>query len=199
MTKKIVAGVIIPIVALVICFAPIKTAAYTVTVDYQDTETYYVNEPYEHSYTTKEKTLLWPDLETSHLEGKIDGRRQTIGIFAKYANTHDFPIEASFVLLERTDREICEGDECHTEKGEFKRVESSEFHAEPGETVSTKFYFEQERNIFRHVRMEPDPMYVEKEVTTTEYRQVEKQRTVTKQRPETRYKKVTLLDYLLHY
>jgi hypothetical protein len=40
---------------------------------------------------------------------------------------------------------------------------------------------------------------VEKERTVTKYRQVEKQRTVTKQRPETRYKKVTILDYLLHY
>jgi len=40
---------------------------------------------------------------------------------------------------------------------------------------------------------------VEKERTVTKYRQVEKQRTVTKRRPETRYKKVTILDYLVHY
>jgi hypothetical protein len=38
-----------------------------------------------------------------------------------------------------------------------------------------------------------------KTVTKTEYRQVEKQRTVTKERPETRYKTIPLLDYWLHY
>jgi len=36
------------------------------------------------------------------------------------------------------------------------------------------------------------------EKTVIRYNQLEKQRTVTKQRPETRYKKVTLLDYWLY-
>ncbi|MCJ7761161.1 hypothetical protein MUP59_08505, partial [Candidatus Bathyarchaeota archaeon] len=45
----------------------------------------------------------------------------------------------------------------------------------------------------------PDTKEVERERTVTKYRQVEKQRTVIKQRQETRYKKVTLLDYFLHY
>ncbi len=40
---------------------------------------------------------------------------------------------------------------------------------------------------------------MEKVRTVTKYMQVEKERTVTKQRTETRYKKVTLLDYILHY
>ncbi len=40
---------------------------------------------------------------------------------------------------------------------------------------------------------------VEKERTITKYRQVEKERTAMKQRLETRYKKVTLLEYLLQY
>ena len=40
---------------------------------------------------------------------------------------------------------------------------------------------------------------IEQERTVTKYQQVEKQRTVTKQHQETLYKKVTLLDYLLHY
>jgi hypothetical protein len=166
---KIVIGiVVVAIIALVFCFVPLMEIPYT--VQYEDTEIFYEDEPYEHTYTTKEIIHLWPDLKTSRLEGEVDGRRQTIGIFAKYTNTHDFPIEASFVLLEMTAREICEGDECHTEEGEYKKTESSEFHAEPGETVSTKFYFKQERNKFRHVIMEPDPMYVEKERTVTKYR-----------------------------
>jgi len=52
------------------------------------------------------------------------------------------------------------------------------------------------------INMDEDEWFWEYEVTSstkTEYRQVEKQRTVTKQRPETHYKKVTLLDYWLHY
>ena len=50
--------------------------------------------------------------------------------------------------------------------------------------------------------MDEDEWFWEYEATPgtkTEYKAVEKQRTVTKQRPETRYKKVTLLDYLVHY
>jgi len=35
------------IIALVACLVPLKEVPYTVTVDYQDTETYYENEPYE--------------------------------------------------------------------------------------------------------------------------------------------------------
>lgn len=35
----IVAGVIVLIIALVVCLVPLKQVAYTVTVDYQDTET----------------------------------------------------------------------------------------------------------------------------------------------------------------
>ena len=43
----IAVGVVIVILALVICLAPLKTVPYTVTVDYEDIETYYENEPYE--------------------------------------------------------------------------------------------------------------------------------------------------------
>ena len=43
----IVAGVIVLIIALVVCLVPGVEVAYTVTVDYQDTETYYEDEPYE--------------------------------------------------------------------------------------------------------------------------------------------------------
>ena len=45
--KKIVVGVILAIIAVVVCFVPLKEVAYTVTVDYQDVETYYEDEPYE--------------------------------------------------------------------------------------------------------------------------------------------------------
>lgn len=43
----IAVGVIIAVVAIVVCLVPLKEVAYTVTVDYQDTETYYETEPHE--------------------------------------------------------------------------------------------------------------------------------------------------------
>jgi len=49
MGKKIgiAVGIIILVAALVVCLIPLKTVAYTVMVDYQDTETYYEDEPYQ--------------------------------------------------------------------------------------------------------------------------------------------------------
>ncbi len=43
----IATGVIIAIIAVVGCLVPLKEVPYTVMVDYEDTETYYENEPYE--------------------------------------------------------------------------------------------------------------------------------------------------------
>ena len=43
----IAVGIVIAILALVVCLVPLKTVAYAVTVDYEDTEIYYVDEPYE--------------------------------------------------------------------------------------------------------------------------------------------------------
>jgi len=46
MIKKIVIGTVVTLVALlIICLVPLKEVAYTVTVDYQDTETCVVTEP----------------------------------------------------------------------------------------------------------------------------------------------------------
>jgi len=66
---------------------------------------------------------------------------------------------------------------------------------ESGKTGTAKF-------TVQDIDMDRNEWFWEYEVTPgtkTEYNQVEKQRTVTKQRPETRYKKVTLFDYWLHY
>jgi len=47
----IAVGVVIAIIALVVCLIPLKQVAYAVAVDYEDTETYYENEPYEDAET----------------------------------------------------------------------------------------------------------------------------------------------------
>jgi len=40
-------GAAIAIVAIVVCVIPLEPVSYTVSVPYQDVETYYVSEPYE--------------------------------------------------------------------------------------------------------------------------------------------------------
>jgi len=70
MGKKIgiAVGVIIAAVAIVGCLIPLKTVAYTVMVDYQDTETYYEDEPYEKTETYTEKVPLDYKLIESYLD-----------------------------------------------------------------------------------------------------------------------------------
>jgi len=46
----IAVGVVVAILALVVCLVPLKTVAYTVMVDYEDTETYYEDEPIVETY-----------------------------------------------------------------------------------------------------------------------------------------------------
>ncbi len=58
MKTGIAVGVVIAIVALVVCLVPLKEVAYAVTVDYQDTETYYEDEPYEDIETYRETVRL---------------------------------------------------------------------------------------------------------------------------------------------
>ena len=54
----ITVGVVIAILALVVCLVPLNEVAYTATVDYQDTETYYETEPYEDTETYYETEPL---------------------------------------------------------------------------------------------------------------------------------------------
>ena len=47
MKISVAVGIIVAIIALTVCLVPLKEVQYTVIVDYEDTETYYENEPYE--------------------------------------------------------------------------------------------------------------------------------------------------------
>ncbi|MBA7502825.1 hypothetical protein ES706_01422 [subsurface metagenome] len=72
MIKKIVIGTVVTLVALlIICLVPLKEVAYTVTVDYEDTETYYEAEPYEETETYTETVPLDYEVVDSdeHIEG----------------------------------------------------------------------------------------------------------------------------------
>jgi len=186
MGKKIgiAVGIIILVAALVVCLIPLKTVAYTVMVDYQDTETYYEDEPYQLPLDYEvTKSYVGQDTITHETSTVIGG-------IGESHHTWEETIPVACVVVQNID----------TISGTFNVSFSV---SEPLD------------ELFLHRTLSLDPNeaqtaecpayklgdwnYEVTPSTKTEYKQVEKQRTVTKQRPETRYKEVTLLDYLLHY
>lgn len=189
-------GIII-VAALVFCLAPLKTEAYTVMVDYEDTETYYEDEPYEVVETYTESVPL--DYEVVDSEAYLEGTTAVASVTVR--NKDD--VAGTFTI----DLLIMLG--CtFIEPGSIRLTSvplsyNEELYLKPNKmgTVTHSFAGVNTANCgfsSWHYEATPSTKEVEKERTVTKYRQVEKQRTVTKQRPETRYKKVTLLDYLLH-
>jgi len=75
----IVIGVVIAILALVVCLVPVKEVTYTVTVDYQGIETYYEDEPYEAVESYTELVPLDYEVIKSYVENDtINEHRQII-------------------------------------------------------------------------------------------------------------------------
>jgi hypothetical protein len=220
MGKKIVAGVIIAIIALVVCLVPLKEAAYSVTVDYQDTETYYETEPYEDTETcvvteplkyqrigiagTREVGDKWgPHYELINRDsvaGYFDVRVTLYGL--SWDTWHDLQYKYGYTGFTH--------DKVKKHKEYFYTFEGR-IYAEPGEkgeiffpmcdakNIPHQYYYNSDYIVLDYWEVSPQEVTKTKVVKVTKYRQVEKQRTVTTQRPETRYRKVTLLDYLLHY
>ena len=197
MIKKIavVIGVLL-VVFLVVYLIPLKTVAYTVMVDYQDTETYYEDEPYEVTETYTETVLL--DYEVVESEGHAEGVTAVFSVVVRNEDnitgtfTVDFSVFYGCTFIEPGSIQITTMPFSHEE----------ELYLESNDTGTATYSVDNEYPANCDVDswsydVTPDTKEVEKERTVTEYRQVEKQRTVTKQRPETRYKKVTLLDYWL--
>ena len=209
MKKVAIAIVIIAIIALVVCLVPLKEVAYTVTVDYQDTETYYVDEPYEDTETYYETVPL--DYEVVKAFAQVEGttpvvyvtlqnRDSVSGTFTVQLTLWESGITITKSSMEFWSRPYPYEELLDLQPNETKTIKYSadgidiirnDWDWIYGITPSTKT-IEKERTITKHRQ-------VEKQRTVTKHRQVEKERTVTKQRPETHYKKVTLPDYLLHY
>ena len=214
MIKKIaiVIGMVLA-VFLVVCLVPLKTVAYTVMVNYEDTETYYEDEPYEETETYTEAMPLDYKKE-AHFGSDIPWEGEglvptdipiTPFVYTEVQNTDTVPgtfhihfyFSISHVsIIAASIRFWSEGYDGN-----------KELYLKPGETKTAKHHFyEVNLNDLKRsddwswgCEVTPDTKTVERERTITKYRQVEKQRTVTKQRPEPRYKKETLLDYWLHY
>jgi hypothetical protein len=159
-------------------------------VDYQDTETYYEDEPYQ--------VPLDYEVTKSYVgQGTITHETSTvIGGIGESHHTWEETIPVACVVVRNIDTisgtfnvsfsvseplyDLCLGELC---------LPYRTLSLDPNEAQTAEF----------SAYELGDWSYEVTPSTKTEYKQVEKQRTVTKQRPETRYKEVTLLDYLLHY
>ena len=200
MKVGIVAGIVIAILALVVWLAPLKTVAYEVTVNYEDVETYYENEPYQVTENYTENVPLSFEANAYVDEDVIYEHHQIIiGGIVFQDEIVEVPIEIACIEVENTD-DIA-GEFVVSFSGFVPMFGShslvTTLSLNPGKQETAECPAESIDDWDYEVT--PDTKEVEQERTVTKYRQVEKQRTVTRQRQETRYKKVTLLDYLLHY
>jgi hypothetical protein len=207
-------GIVAAIAALMVCLVPLKEVAYDVTVDYEDTETYYESEPYEDIEIYYEDVRLEYAVVDSYLSTDTEWEGQGVVpsdipirplCCAEIQNVDTLPgtfdVEFSFTVSHVS---ISGG---HIRGWVEPYQASDELYLEPGITKTASHSFS-EVNMNSLLKTDgfswnyditPPTKQVEKQRTITKYRQVEKQRTVINQRQEIRYEKVTLLDYLLHY
>jgi len=202
-------GALIIIAAIVICAVPLTTVSYAVSVPYEDTETYYVQEAYtvQEPYTRIETYI---EREPYNKSVPSDYIVSGTGIFNWcWATGSDV-----WVTIRNTD--AIKGGEFDVKfnltlhGGETTTKSTSQFIA-VGDTEKVQVKYTGDRVVSFTYSIIPPTKTVSdfrdvnktREVTeyrdVTTYRSVPKQRTMTKTRSETRYKEVSLLDYLLHY
>lgn len=212
--KKVAISIgLVVVVALVFCLIPLKEVAYAITVDYEDTETYYESEPYEELQNVTKpldyQVLQWGSGGYEKLDGsyvcgphhKIMNRAEVAGYFAfrlvLYTMGRDKFLDLQWEYPNGITNEILESefDKLILEKNAYLEPE------EIGEAAwSIEELLGKECTEVETIHnWEILPQEITEQEMVIKYRQVEKQRTVTRQRQETHYRKVTLLDYLLHY
>lgn len=199
MGKVILGLIVLAIIALVVCFAPIMNTAYTAIVDYQDTETYYGDEPYHEIETYVEAVPLDYKVVNSFVEKSTVTHRTTINISGtgQSEQTWEEVVLVACVTVLNTDSlagifEVT----FSLDNPVIEELRSIKLALDSNEeeTARCPAY---ELGDWQY-SINPATKMVQKERTVVKYKQVEKQRPVTKQRPETRYKRITVLDYLRH-
>jgi hypothetical protein len=200
MKVGIVIGVVIAILALVVCLVPLKEVAYATMVDYEDTETYYEDEPYLANETYTEAVPLSFEADNYVRADTIEEhQRIVIGGIVIQDEVVEVPIKVACVKVKNTDdiagNFTVSFSGFEPMFGEISLITTLSLNA--GQQKIAECPVESINNWSYEVT--PGTKTIEGEREVTKYQQVEKQRTVIKQRQETRYKKVTLLDYLLHY
>lgn len=199
MLKKLAIGLgsAIIIAAIVVCAIPLKTVSYTVNVPYTDVETYYETEPYTEctyrDYAAKGGyTNGWKsdwEIRTSLFD--TGGNPVTSGSLKFYIKNYEDRLGSFTVRINfwDTDPSFVEAFDYHT------------ISVGPGETeygyISYNWLWQNKPGRARSFNVRLDVPQIEE--CETKYKDVEKQRTVTKYRQETRYESVTILEYLTSY
>jgi len=210
MKTGIAIGAVIVVAALVVCLAPLKEVAYAVTVDYQDTETYYESESLEYRQL---------DSFTTEAIDDVQGRATMVGYdlpdeivawpsFAVYVVVQNLDnaagaFEVRYTCVGTADRAVAEDRQLWGQSTPAEYEELLDIHCYTG-TVELQL---QPLEVGIAICPQGGVLVSSNRVAWWSggydvipgTRAVEKQRTVTRQRQETRYKKVTLLDHLLHY
>jgi hypothetical protein len=194
--KKVVIGIVIAVaVALVVVFVPLIEVPYLVTVQYQDTETYFEDEPYEVTETYSEAVPL--DYEVVTSEGHGEGITSVLSVELRNLDdiagtfTVDFSIiyGCTFISpgsIKVTSMFASDQKELQLAPNAKGTATSSIDNEYPANCDVDSWSYD----------VTPSTKEVEEERTVTEYRQVQKERIVTKEREETHYKKVPVLEYL---
>jgi hypothetical protein len=197
-------AVLLIIAFLIIWLAPVMTAAYTISVPYQDTETYYENEPYQDTETYNvdepyqvqvEKNLTY-SVTNSSASASWDLSRgcyayASVTLLNTDTSPGTFTVSFTFPTLNRTYTDSDTGYIFPSESKTLTGIADTDC----GEDWNWRY------NVTPGTKMVTETQYkpVEHQRLVTKYRQVEHQRLVTKERLETRYKKVAVLDYLVNY
>lgn len=189
MFKKLAIGLgaVIVIAAIVICAVPLKMVSYTVTVPYEDVE----------NYTEENSRNLFDDIyfvktgDYVSLREFLDPHDAEGQIYGSITEIQGYDISLYVLNAEDYDR------------WKERRLPIGYRLYEPRITPSRSFEFTiVNPGYYYFVLSNKDTriMYDKSvNLVASYYWEETKQRTVTKERLETRYKKVTVLDYLTSY
>jgi hypothetical protein len=196
--KVIIAIAVAVIIAVVIGFVPIMQIYYTETVQYQDKETYYEDEPYQVTETYSEAVPLTFEA-SSYVRKDTIIEQGIIIINGVISQNVEIPIQIACVDVKNTD------DMAGSFMVSYSRINNlmgspltMELYLFPNEVKTAECLGEYWVTIGDwSYSVTPDTKSLERERTITQYRQVQKERTVTKERFEPTYKKVSLFAWLL--
>jgi hypothetical protein len=205
--KKVTAGIgtVIAII-LVVCLVPLKTVAYEVTVDYEDIETYYEDEPYELTETYYEDEP-YEVTETYYEDEPYEVRESYVDDVSVQMEILEHHLERDLLLFVRgkvkntgdqtlhwTDVPIWVEYEIEDLPGRTFRqpggIDPTPATFKPGEIRDFEVLV-QDGTTSYEVTPPTTTKTVEGERTVTKYRQVEKQRTVTQYRQVEQERTVT--------
>jgi len=207
-------GAAIAIAAIVVCAIPLQPVSYTVTVPYQDIETYYESEPYQveepYTYTTAESLTLFSGETYAVSPGYYQPIAKHIDVVDKSQNIISGRVTARaggeflFYVFDQKNYNAYKAGGSWQAYVDPGRVTDYSFSFIPDHSDYYYFIISNTFSFFTNKLVEISATWNWQETkqgyeTVTKYRDVEKQRVVTKYRQETHYKQVSLLDYWLNY